>query len=200
MTQKPRSSARTTGVLAYGTTWVNAMDCRFEDNQVGFRFNAEGTVITHTQYANNEFFHNGTAVLLPCRVREPDNAPRAALCLCLRRDGDVPVQSCRACGRSRERCRRKHRQHALFPSCHVSSSCHERLFRPLCAEYTISATVIQWKLRPFAAVLPCFPNFSLCFRQRKKGLHLGAPCVIIVSEKILRRNAHTPVFGSEKEM
>ena len=51
-------------VLAYGTTWVNAMDCRFEDNQVGFRFNAEGTVITHTQYANNEFFHNGTAVLL----------------------------------------------------------------------------------------------------------------------------------------
>ena len=51
-------------MLAYGTTWVNAMDCRFEDNQVGFRFNAEGTVITHTQYANNEFFHNGTAVLL----------------------------------------------------------------------------------------------------------------------------------------
>ena len=53
-----------TGVLTYGTTWVNAMDCRFEDNQVGFRFNAEGTVVTHTQYANNEFFHNGTAVLL----------------------------------------------------------------------------------------------------------------------------------------
>ena len=51
-------------MLTYGTTWVNAMDCRFEDNQVGFRFNAEGTVITHTQYANNEFFHNGTAVLL----------------------------------------------------------------------------------------------------------------------------------------
>ena len=53
-----------TGVLASGTTWVNAMDCRFEDNQVGFRFNAEGTVVTRTQYANNEFFHNGTAVLL----------------------------------------------------------------------------------------------------------------------------------------
>ena len=35
-------------MLAYGTTWVNAMDCRFEDNQVGFRFNAEGTVVTHT--------------------------------------------------------------------------------------------------------------------------------------------------------
>ncbi len=51
-------------MLAYGITWVNAMDCRFEDNQVGFRFNAEGTVVTHTQYANNEFFHNGTAVLL----------------------------------------------------------------------------------------------------------------------------------------
>lgn len=51
-------------MLAYGTTRVNAMDCRFEDNQVRFRFNAEGTVVTHTQYANNEFFHNGTAVLL----------------------------------------------------------------------------------------------------------------------------------------
>lgn len=50
--------------VGYGTTWVNAMDCRFEDNQVGFCFNAEGTVVTHTQYANNEFFHNGTAVLL----------------------------------------------------------------------------------------------------------------------------------------
>ena len=41
-------------MLTYGTTWVNAMDCRFEDNQVGFRFNAEGTVITNTQYANLE--------------------------------------------------------------------------------------------------------------------------------------------------
>ena len=53
-----------TGVLAYGTTWVNAMNCRFEDNQVGFHFNAEGTIVTHTQYANNAFSHNGTAVLL----------------------------------------------------------------------------------------------------------------------------------------
>ncbi len=52
------------GVLAYGTTWVNTMDRRFEDNQVGFHFNAEGTVVTHTQYTNNEFSRNGTAVLL----------------------------------------------------------------------------------------------------------------------------------------
>ena len=63
-------------MLAYGTTWVNAMDCRFEDNQVGFRFNAEGTVITHTQYANNEFFHNGTAVLLKRTRRKPPVLPR----------------------------------------------------------------------------------------------------------------------------
>ena len=64
-------------MLAYGTTWVNAMDCRFEDNQVGFRFNAEGTVVTHTQYANNEFFHNGTAVLQEERTRrKPPVLPR----------------------------------------------------------------------------------------------------------------------------
>ena len=69
-------------MLAYGTTWVNAMDCRFEDNQVGFRFNAEGTVITHTQYANNEFFHNGTAVLLesePGSEHFADNLPLTAI-------------------------------------------------------------------------------------------------------------------------
>ena len=35
-----------------------------EFGQKCYRLNAEGTVITHTQYANNEFFHNGTAVLL----------------------------------------------------------------------------------------------------------------------------------------
>ena len=63
-------------MLAYGTTRVNTMDCRFEDNQVGFRFNAEGTVVTHTQYANNEFFHNGTAVLLKSVRRKPPVLPR----------------------------------------------------------------------------------------------------------------------------
>lgn len=53
-----------TGVLAYGRTWVNCMDCRFEDNQVGFHFNAEGNAVSHTTYSDNEFTNNGTAVLL----------------------------------------------------------------------------------------------------------------------------------------
>lgn len=66
-------------MLAYGTTRVNTMDCRFEDNQVGFRFNAEGTVVTHTQYANNKFFHNGTAVLLKS-VPAENPCPSPAAC------------------------------------------------------------------------------------------------------------------------
>lgn len=53
-----------TGILAYGNTWVNAMDCRFEDNQVGFHFNATDDVVSHTTYSDNEFINNGTAVLL----------------------------------------------------------------------------------------------------------------------------------------
>lgn len=53
-----------TGVLAYGNTWVNAIDCRFEDNQVGFHFNATDDTVSHTTYSDNEFINNGTAVLL----------------------------------------------------------------------------------------------------------------------------------------
>lgn len=53
-----------TGVLAYGYTWVNAMHCRFENNTVGFHFNADGVQVSHTQYTGNEFVNNGTAVLL----------------------------------------------------------------------------------------------------------------------------------------
>ena len=53
-----------TGILAYGNTWVNAMDCRFEDNQVGFHFNATDDAVSHTTYSDNEFTNNGTAVLL----------------------------------------------------------------------------------------------------------------------------------------
>ena len=53
-----------TGLLAYGTTWVNATDCVFEDDQVGFHFNAAGATVTHTTYRGNTFRRNGTAVLL----------------------------------------------------------------------------------------------------------------------------------------
>lgn len=58
------SSGWKTGILAYGNTWVNAMDCRFEDNQVGFHFNATADAVSHTIYSDNEFTNNGTAVLL----------------------------------------------------------------------------------------------------------------------------------------
>ncbi len=53
-----------TGVLAYGKTWVNAMDCCFEDNRVGFHFNASNSSPTHSTYSNNRFARNDTAVLL----------------------------------------------------------------------------------------------------------------------------------------
>mgnify|MGYP003376345822 FL=1 len=53
-----------TGVLAYGRTWVNCMNCRFEDNKVGLHFNATDDVVSHTIYSDNEFTNNGTAVLL----------------------------------------------------------------------------------------------------------------------------------------
>ena len=36
-------------MLAYGTTWVNAMDCRFEDNQVGFIDNRCGREVNISQ-------------------------------------------------------------------------------------------------------------------------------------------------------
>lgn len=53
-----------TGVLAYGSTWVNTMDCRFEDNKIGFHFNASGGSVSHSTYTGNEFIRNGTGVLL----------------------------------------------------------------------------------------------------------------------------------------
>ncbi len=53
-----------TGVLAYGRTWVNVMGCWFEDNQVGFHFNATGRVVSHSTYTGNQFINNGTGVLL----------------------------------------------------------------------------------------------------------------------------------------
>lgn len=53
-----------TGVLAYGYTWVSAMYCRFENNEIGFQFNADGVSVSHTLYTGNQFVNNSTAVLL----------------------------------------------------------------------------------------------------------------------------------------
>ena len=53
-----------TGVLAYGTAWVNLTGCRFTDNQVGFHFNSTGQSASSDYFGENQFTGNGTAVLL----------------------------------------------------------------------------------------------------------------------------------------
>lgn len=53
-----------TGVLGYGTAWVNVIQCLFEDNEVGFHFNSTGQSASHSLYNDNVFRNNGTAVLL----------------------------------------------------------------------------------------------------------------------------------------
>lgn len=53
-----------TGVLAYGTCWVNVIGCRFDGNQVGFDFNSMGEYVNHSMFKDNYFSNNGTAVLL----------------------------------------------------------------------------------------------------------------------------------------
>lgn len=54
-----------TGALCYGTAWVNANECVFEDNGTGLHFN--NTIANHvsgSRYDSNIFRNNGTAVLL----------------------------------------------------------------------------------------------------------------------------------------
>ena len=53
-----------TGMLGYGTAWVNVIGCRFADNDVGFHFNSTGQSASHTLYHDNIFLNNGTGVLL----------------------------------------------------------------------------------------------------------------------------------------
>lgn len=59
-----RVSGWETGVLAHGKAWFNADECVFEDNTVGFHFNASAGNPSDTQYTENIFRNNGTAVLL----------------------------------------------------------------------------------------------------------------------------------------
>lgn len=53
-----------TGVLGYGSAWVNVIGCRFQGNGVGFHFNSDGGYVTHTMFNDNVFLDNDTAVLL----------------------------------------------------------------------------------------------------------------------------------------
>lgn len=53
-----------TGVLAHASAWVNVDECIFDDNAVGFCFDAEYGRPSDNRYVNNLFQNNGTAVLL----------------------------------------------------------------------------------------------------------------------------------------
>lgn len=53
-----------TGVLAHTNAWVNTDECIFEDNVVGFCFDAEDGSPSDSRYMNDLFRNNGTAVLL----------------------------------------------------------------------------------------------------------------------------------------
>lgn len=53
-----------TGVLAYGTSWVWAMGSRFENNEVGFHFNSDGSSVSNIHYRDNVFTGNGIGLLM----------------------------------------------------------------------------------------------------------------------------------------
>ncbi len=53
-----------TGVLCYGSSWVNIKNSVFEDNTVGFHFNSASDNRNDHMYSGNLFRRNGTAVLL----------------------------------------------------------------------------------------------------------------------------------------
>ena len=53
-----------TGVLCYGSSWVNIKDSVFEDNTVGFHFNSTSDNRNDHMYSGNLFRRNDTAVLL----------------------------------------------------------------------------------------------------------------------------------------
>ena len=53
-----------TGVLCYGSSWVNAKSCTFENNTAGFHFNAVSDSSNDHMYSDNLFQSNETAILL----------------------------------------------------------------------------------------------------------------------------------------
>lgn len=63
-TENCRFSGWKTAILAYGDTWVNTIDCTFEDNETGLHYNAGGGFGSDTRFTGNTFRNNATAVLL----------------------------------------------------------------------------------------------------------------------------------------
>ena len=52
-----------TAVLAHGNSWLNFRYCEFQDNTVGFHFNASQSTVSHSQFTGNHFTENDTAIL-----------------------------------------------------------------------------------------------------------------------------------------
>ena len=63
-TKNCRFSGWKTAILAYGDTWVNTIDCTFQDNETGLHYNAGGGFGSDTRFTGNTFRNNTTAVLL----------------------------------------------------------------------------------------------------------------------------------------
>lgn len=50
-------------MLVHGYSWVNLRYCGFEDDEVGFHFNALESSVSHSVFDGNCFTKNGTALL-----------------------------------------------------------------------------------------------------------------------------------------
>ena len=51
-------------MLGYGYAWVNLIESRVENCEVGFHFNSTGNSASHSMFNDNTFLNCGTAVLL----------------------------------------------------------------------------------------------------------------------------------------
>ena len=58
------------GMLIGGENWADPIDCWFEDNGVGLRFDSAGTYFNYTDFTGNTFVNNGIGMDL---VRVPSN-------------------------------------------------------------------------------------------------------------------------------
>ena len=57
-------------MLIGGENWADPIDCWFEDNGVGLRFDSAGTYFNYTDFTGNTFVNNGIGMDL---VRVPSN-------------------------------------------------------------------------------------------------------------------------------
>lgn len=53
-----------TGLLGYGTSWINTQETTFENNEVGLHFNSTDRTPSTYHYTGTRFIGNGTGVLL----------------------------------------------------------------------------------------------------------------------------------------